>query len=396
MPGPLDGVTVVSLEQAVSAPIASRHLADLGARVIKIERVGTGDFARQYDSEVLGMSCHFTWLNRSKESIALDIRSAQGQAILESLIARADVVLQNMGTGAAGRAGLSPAQLVQRFPQLIACEISGYGRGGVYTDRPAYDLTIQAETGSIAVTGKPGDLAKPGVAIADIGAGMYAYSSILAALYERTHTGKGRAIDVAMFDVLTDWMGYSLNYTGYSGKEQVPFGIGTQAICPYGAWTTADGRQVVAGVQNEREWERLCTEVIDRPDLVEDPNLSSNAQRVDRREYVDEACADGFARLTFTEAQRRLDSARIANGLVRKVSEVWDHPQITQRDRTYAVPSPAGDLIGIKPVAVTDGWERIPGPIPAVGANSREILIELGFDEASTAELVAQQVIGAS
>jgi itaconate CoA-transferase len=394
MSGPLDGVTVVAIEQAVSGPLATRHLADLGARVIKIERIDGGDFARDYDDAVNGLASHFVWLNRGKESLTVDFRDAQGRAIVDDLLASADVFLENMGTEAAKRAGLHPDQLIASYPELVSCEISGYGAGGAYEGKPAYDLIIQAEAGSIAVTGRPGALAKPGIAIADIGAGMYAFSSILAALLEKRTTGQGRAIAISMFDTVVEWMGYSMYNVGYSGREQTPFGIGTQAITPYGAYTTADGRQIVAGVQNEREWSRLCLEVIDRPDLLEDEALVTNSGRLERREELDAACSAAFATMTLDDAQLKLDRARIANGVVRPVSEVLTHPQLVTRDRHQTVGTPNGPITATLPVPVVDGWTMRMGDIPALGEHTDAILAELGRSPAQVRELRDASIVG--
>jgi itaconate CoA-transferase len=392
---PLDGITVVAVEHAVAGPVATRHLADLGARVVKVERVGTGDFARGYDDIVLGQACHFVWLNRNKESIELDISRPDGRAVLDRLIGQADVFLQNIGGPAARRAGIDAATVAARYPAVVAVEISGFGDGGPYADRPAYDLIVQAETGSIAITGTPGALAKPGVAIADIGAGMYAVNSVLAALYERKSTGAGRAISVSMFDVVAEWMSYSLYYSRFAGVDPEPLGIGTQAIVPYSAYPTSDGRQVVLGVQNEREWQRLCREVIGRPDLAEDKSLEGNGRRLKHREQIDRACAAAFGAMTLTEAQRRLDAARIANGVVRTVAEVVTHPQLIERGRYTTVETPAGPVPAIYPPPIVDGWSPAMREVPALGQHTESLLAEAGYSPQEIASLRSAAVIGA-
>jgi itaconate CoA-transferase len=391
---PLEGFTVVAIEQAVAGPIASRHLADLGARVIKVERPEGGDFARDYDHVVKGMASHFVWANRNKESLALDIKSEEGREVLESLLSRADVFLQNLGPGAAERAGLSAAQLVARYPRLVACDMSGFGVGGPYAEKRAYDLIVQAETGSIAITGTPGAPAKPGVAVADIGAGMYAYSTILAALLDRERTGKGRAIQISMFDANIEWMNYSLYFVGYGGGDHVPHGVGTQAISPYGAYPTRDGKKVVVGVQNEREWRRLGEQVLDRPDLVVDPSLNSNGKRVAQRERVDRECAAAFAEMSLEQALELLDAAGIANGLLRSVPEVLEHPQLEARGRWREIDSPVGPLRALLPPPIVDGWEPRMDPVPALGEQTAPILAELGYAPDVVAGMQARGVAG--
>lgn len=394
MTGPLTGVTVVAVEQAVAGPIATRHLADLGARVIKIERPGTGDFARDYDDIVLGQACHFVWLNRNKESVEIDIGSSAGRNILEELLCRADVFLQNIGPGSAQRLGLTADAVTSRHPHIVAVEISGFGVDGPYAGQPAYDLIVQAETGSIAITGRPGVLAKPGVAIADIGVGMYAYSTILAALYERRASGRGRAIRVNMFDTLIEWMAYSLYFARYSNTDPQPFGIGTQAIVPYAAYQTADDRLVVLGVQNEREWERFVRDILDQPEMLEDSTLQGNANRVKNRTRVDAACAQAFATMTLSDALVRLDRARISHAAVRSVSEVLGHPHLVERDRSRRVDTPAGPIDAYLPPFDVDGWTPSMGPVPALGEHTAPILHWLGYSETHIEQLADDAIIG--
>ncbi|MFI5427204.1 CaiB/BaiF CoA transferase family protein [Aeromicrobium sp. UC242_57] len=328
MTGPLDGVLVVALEQAVSAPFASRHLADMGARVIKIERVGEGDFARDYDDEVRGMASHFVWVNRNKESLALDVKSPAGRAVLDDLIDRADVVIQNLAPGTAERMGLTASQLVEQHPRLIAVDISGYGQGGPYETKRAYDLLVQAETASISTTGWADRPAKPGIPIADLTAGMYAYSSILAALYERERTGQGRAIGVSLFDAISEWMGYSIYYTSASGKRHEPNGISHPSLSPYESFATSDGRLVVLGVQNDREWERLARDVLQQPELATDPRFATGTARTAHRDQVTAICAEVMAKHTLDEAIEVLDAAGVACGRVNYSDELVSHPQL--------------------------------------------------------------------
>src|SRR4051794_519981 len=304
---PLDGITVVALEQAVSAPFATRQLGDMGARVIKVERVPEGDFARYYDAEVRGMASHFVWVNRNKESIALDFKAPAGRAVLDYLIAAADVVVQNFAPGVAESTGLDAAQLVERHPRLVAVDLSGYGVGGPYESRRAYDLVVQAESGSIATTGWADRPAKPGIAIADLTAGLYTYSSIVAALYERERTGRGRAIAVSLMDAITELMGYSLYFTQFSGRRHVPNGISHPTLSPYESFEAADGRTIVLAVQNDREWARLATKVLNRPDLVDDPRFATGPARTQHRDDVSEVCAEVIGTLDADVALALLD-----------------------------------------------------------------------------------------
>lgn len=375
---PLVGVTVVALEQAVSAPFATRQLADMGARVVKVERVGEGDFARSYDHEVRGMASHFVWVNRNKESLALDFASGDGRRILDDLISRADVVVQNLAPGAAERLGVSASQLVARHPRLIACDLSGYGAGGPYSHRRAYDLIVQAESGSISTTGWPQRLAKPGIAIADLVAGLYTYSSVLAALYERERTGRGRAIAVSMLDSIAELMGYSIYFTQYSGRRHEPNGISHPTLSPYEAFRTADGRQVVVAVQNDREWERLATQVLHRPDLVTDDRFATSAARSAHRGEVTATCAAVLNRMTLDEAISTLDDAGIACGRVTFSEELIAHPQLQARDRWRDVDSPVGPLRSLLPPPVSEGWTLRMERIPDMGEHTRALLRELG------------------
>ncbi|MEV5559256.1 CaiB/BaiF CoA-transferase family protein [Nonomuraea wenchangensis] len=394
MTGPLDGVKVVALEQAVSLPFATRHLADLGARVIKIERVGGGDFARDYDHEVRGLGSHFVWVNRNKESLALDFKDPQGRAVLDELIAGADVVAQNLAPGTAERMGLTAEKLCARHPRLVACDISGYGEGGPYATKRAYDLLVQAEAASIATTGWPDRPAKPGIPIADLTAGIYAYSSILAALYERERTGRGRAVKVSLFDAIAEWMGYTIYFTQYSGRRHEPNGISHPSLSPYEAFGTADGRLVVLGVQNDREWARLAVEVLGRPDLVTDPRYATGPGRTRHRADVTAVCAETIGKLTLDEAIQVLDAAGIACGRVNHADELVAHPQLEARERWRDVDSPAGPIRALLPPPISDGWEPRMDAIPAVGQHSRAILSELGRSPAEIDQLVERGVLG--
>jgi len=378
---PLDGITVVSLEHAIAAPFCTRSLADLGARVIKVERAGEGDFARHYDHRVAGLSSHFVWVNRSKESLAIDLKTSFAREVMERLVARADVFVQNLAPGAAARLGLAAAELHARHPRLIACDISGYGNDGPYRDRKAYDLLIQAEAGFLSVTGTPDDPAKAGSSIADIAAGMYAYSSILSALILRDRTGRGSHIDVSMLESLAEWMGYPLYYA-FAGADPPPrMGAAHATIFPYGPFLAGDGRTVMLGLQNEREWQAFCATVLEEPALAADARFASNALRNANREELRAIILERFSRRTSAQVRARLDSAQIANADVNTMHDVWGHPQLAARNRWTRVQSPAGELPALKPPAVNDQFDYRLDPIPKVGEHNAAILRELGFDE---------------
>ena len=377
---PLDGITVVSLEHAIAAPFCTRQLADLGARVIKVERAGEGDFARHYDERVAGLSSHFVWVNRSKESLALDLKTDFARKVMERLLERADVFVQNLAPGAAARLGLGAAQLRARYPRLVVCDISGYGNDGPYRDRKAYDLLIQAEAGFLSVTGTPEDPAKAGSSIADIAAGMYAYSSILSALYLRERSGEGSHVDVSMLESLAEWMGYPLYYA-YEGAEPPPrAGAAHATIYPYGPFVAGDGRTVMLGLQNEREWQAFCAVVLENAALAQDARFASNASRNANRERLREIILERFAALASGEVRERLDKAQIANADVNDMHDVWRHPQLAARGRWTEVDSPAGRLPALKPPGVTDRFDYRMGPIPRVGEHNAAILEELGFE----------------
>ena len=371
---PLDGITVVACEQAVAAPLATRHLADLGARVIKVERPGSGDFARGYDETVLGLSSHFVWLNRSKESLALDLKQPGSVRTVLRLLERADVFVQNFAPGAAERLGLGAAALRLRFPRLVTCSISGYGSDGPYRDAKAYDLLIQSEAGLVSVTGTEEQPAKSGIPAADIGAGMYAFSGILAALYEREHTGVGAEIEVSLFDALTEWMGFPLYYAGYGGEPPRRTGANHPAIAPYGTFTAGDGSEIVLAVQNEREWVLFCERVLERGDLATDPRFESSSRRVANRPALQQEIDKVFHGLTGDEVIARLAAARIAYARRREVAEVLEHPQLAARDRWTEVGSPVGPLRALLPPIVLPGRTPRMAPIPAVGEHNEAIL----------------------
>jgi itaconate CoA-transferase len=390
---PLEGITVVALEQAVAAPFASRQLADLGARVIKIERPGAGDFARGYDRTVLGQSSHFVWLNRSKESLTLDMKHAQAGKVMARLLGKADVFIQNLAPGAAERLGLGAAALRSRYPRLVVCGISGYGGSGPYAHKKAYDLLVQCESGVVSVTGTEETPSKAGISIADIAAGMYAYSGILAALFRRERTGEGATLDVSMFEALGEWMGYPAYFTAYGGTPPPRTGSEHATIFPYGPFAAGDGKPVFFGIQNEREWARFCRAVIERPDLIEDPRCRGNAARQAHRAELRAEVEGALSRFDATELVRRLDAADIANARLNTMQEFWDHPQLAARGRWREVVSPAGSIKALVPPAVPDGAEPCMAPIPAAGEHTRAILAELGFGEAAVAELVAADAI---
>ncbi len=375
---PLDGVLVVSCEQAVAAPLASRQLADLGARVIKVERPGGGDFARRYDRTVRGLSSHFVWLNRSKESITLDLKDPADRAVMQDLIERADVFLQNYAPGAAERLGLGADQLRAARPELIHCSISGYGTSGPLRDAKAYDLLVQAETGLVSITGSEDAPAKSGIPAADIAAGMYAFSAVLAALYQRATTGAGATLHVNLFDSLLEWMGYPLYYTRYGGTQPRRAGTSHAAIAPYGTYRSGDATAVVLSVQNEREWQRFCEIVLDRPDLAARPDFATQADRVAHRAELDELIDAALSGLDGGELLRRLDAAGIANARQRDLADVIDHPQLLGRDRWTSVDTPAGEVQALRPPIEWSGVEARMDPVPAAGEHTRSILAEFG------------------
>ncbi len=387
---PLEGITVVSLEQAVAAPFATRQLADLGARVIKIERPGVGDFARGYDTRVKGLASHFVWTNRSKESLTLDVKHPQAAEILARLLERTDVLMQNLVPGAAARLGLSFEALHARHPRLIVCDISGYGDDpqvpGPYRDKKAYDLLIQSESGFLSITGTPDDPAKAGCSIADIAAGMYAYSNVLAALIARGRNGVGARLDVSMLEAMAEWMSYPLYYA-YDGAPPPPRAAASHAtIYPYGPFAAKDGN-VMLGIQNEREWQAFCDKVLQQPALATDARFAGNAQRSAHRDALRALIEGVFASLTAEEVLRRLDAAQIANAHVNDMHELWAHPQLAARSRWTEVGSPAGAVPALLPPGLPSDVTPRMDAIPALGEHTAPILRELGFDDAAIAQL---------
>ena len=390
---PLDGITVVALEQAVAAPFATRQLADLGARVIKIERPGVGDFARHYDETTHGMSSHFVWLNRSKESLSLNLKHPEASAIIHGLLTTADVFIQNLAPGAAERLGLDAEALTSRYPRLITCALSGYGKSGPYREKKAYDLLVQCETGLVSITGSPETPSKAGISAADIAAGMYAYSGILTALYQRERTGEGAALEVSMFEALGEWMGYPAYYAAYGGREPPRAGAAHATIAPYGPFRCGDGREVNLAIQNEREWERFCAQTLERPALAADARFQSNASRVANREALHAIIDDVFSHLSAAEVIARLDQAQIANARMNTMREFWEHPQLQARNRWRQVESPVGSLRALLPPVTQRGVEPRMDPIPAVGEHTDAILAALGYGAERINQLRAQGAI---
>jgi itaconate CoA-transferase len=382
---PLSGVTVVSVEQAVAAPFATRQLADLGARVIKVERPGAGDFARSYDTAVKGQASYFVWLNRGKQSLSLELKSTAGVAILTRLIDRADVFVQNLAPGSAARMGLSAATLRDRDQRLIVCDISGYAPGGPLGRRRAYDLLIQCETGLLSVTGSPDAPAKAGISVADIAGGMYAFSSVLAALYTRERTGSGAALQVSLFESLTEWMAQPMYYAMYTGTPPERTGTSHATIAPYGTFRTGAGGTVQLAVQNDREWHRLCKHVLGRPELATDPRFATNPARVTARAELHREIEAALSPYSPDDVLARLDAAQIANARFNTVGDLLAHPQLEHR--WAEVDSPAGPVRALPSPVSTGGATPALGPIPAVGQHTGVILAELGFTGAEVAAL---------
>jgi len=378
-PGPLDGMLVVALEQAVAAPFATRQLADLGARVIKIERPGRGDFARDYDSAAGdGMSAWFVWLNRSKESVVLDLKTGPGRGALDALIGRADAFVCNLAPGAVRRLGLDAPGVAARHPRLVACQLSGYGDAGPYADRKAYDLLVQAEAGVLAVTGSPDAPAKAGISVADIACGMYAYSAVLAALLHRERTGRGDVITISLLDALAEWMSHPLLATRLTGTAPPRAGARHASIVPYGGYTSADGQEIMIAVQNEGEWQRLCREVLDVADLAADPRFAGNERRVAHRAEAEELLVRAVAAWPAGELLRRLDAARIAHASMREVADVLSHPALAGRWTTIDAGDQAVEVL--PPPARHGGFGPAMGPVPRLGEHTKAVLAELGLN----------------
>ncbi|MDG4864595.1 CaiB/BaiF CoA-transferase family protein [Streptomyces sp. T-3] len=387
-PLPLEGITVVAVEQAVAAPFATRQLADQGARVIKVERPDGGDFARGYDSAAHGLASHFVWANRGKESLAVDLKDPRGLDAVRRLVADADVFVQNLAQGAAARLGLDAATLCARHPRLIAVDISGYGASGPYADKRAYDMLVQCEAGLVSVTGTPEQPVKAGIPAADIAAAMYAYSGVLAALLRRGTTGLGGPVEVSMLESLAEWMGHPLNLAMHGGEPPARTGLAHAVISPYDAYGTADGARVLLSVQNDREWRRLAEQVLGRPELADDPAFATNAARTARRERTDALVARVLGELTADEAMARLEAAGIACARLRDVREVAEHPQLAARDRWREVGSPMGPLRALlPPVTWVGGAEAAMGNVPALGEHTEVLLRAVGMTDAEIAAM---------
>jgi itaconate CoA-transferase len=389
---PLKGITIVSLEQAVAAPFASRQLADLGARVIKVERPGDGDFARGYDMAVNGMSSHFTWINRSKESLTLNLKRPEAKEILTKLLEKVDVFIQNLAPGAVERLGFDPKELQEKYPQLIICSISGYGKSGPYQNKKAYDLLIQCEAGLVSVTGTPETPSKTGISIADICAGMYAYSGILTALLQRKETGKGAILEVSMLEALAEWMGYPMYYAAYGGKEPSRTGASHATIYPYGPFPSGDGKKVFLGIQNEREWVRFCQEVLERPELAKDPRFENNSNRFQNKNILQPIIEEIFSTHSAEVIIDRLENAQIANARLNTMFDFYHHPQLKARNRWRIVDTPVGPVNALIPPVTMEGFEPVMNPIPSVGEHTEKILSELGYDM-KTMSLFQDEVI---
>ncbi|VEG56950.1 L-carnitine dehydratase/bile acid-inducible protein F [Mycolicibacterium aurum] len=397
---PLAGVTVVAMEQAVAAPMCTRILADFGARIIKVENPDGGDFARAYDDVVNGpggLAAHFVWCNRGKESVTLNTKSPAGMDLLHRLLDRAEVFVSNLAPGATARLGVSAADLVVRHPDVIPVEIDGYGPGGPISHKRAYDLLVQAESGSCAITGYPGMPAKPGPAMADFSTGLYAAISILALLYGRTrqsgHT-PAPSVELSLFDVMTDVMGYALTYTQHSGIDQEPLGVGSPAVAPYGAFPTRDGQTVVLGTTNDREWQRVARDIIDRPDLAEDARFATNQSRCEHREILEGAIGSWCARYDLADIQTKADAAGIGNSRYNRPSEVVVHPQLTARDRWRTVGTPKGDIQALRPPPVISDFEQPMNAVPGLGEHTDAVLTEFGLTAEELASLRAEGAIG--
>jgi len=393
---PLEGITVITLEHAIAAPFCTRQLADLGARVIKVERPNVGDFARKYDERVDGMSSHFVWTNRSKESLTLDVKSDPAKEILHKLILSADVLVQNLAPGAASRLGLSYEELAQINPQIIVCDISGYGddleHPGPYRNKKAYDLLIQSESGFLSITGTPDDYVKAGCSIADIAAGMYAYTNILAALLERSKTGKGKRIDVSMLESMTEWMGYPLYYTLRGDTPPPRTGSAHATIYPYGPFPVKDG-QVMLGIQNEREWQAFCQIVLEQPQTALEERFINNTLRVKNREPLRQLIVECFSYLTREQVIERLEKAKIANASVNEMQDVWHHPQLKARQRWMEVETPIGTVPTLKPVGLTNEDDFVIKSVPSLGENSESILSDLNYSSSEIEQFKQQHII---
>ncbi|NGO78475.1 CoA transferase [Streptomyces sp. YC504] len=392
-PLPLEGLTVVAVEQAVAAPFATRQLADLGARVIKVERPDGGDFARGYDTAAHGLASHFVWANRGKESLAVNLKDPRGLDVVRQLVAGADVFVQNLAQGAAARLGLDAATLCAGDPRLIAVDISGYGAGGPYADKRAYDMLVQCEAGLVSVTGTPGQPVKSGIPAADIAAGMYAFSGVLAALVRRGTTGRGGPVEISMLEALAEWMGHPLHHTMHGGTPPARTGLAHAVIAPYDAYPTADGARVLLSVQNDREWRRLAEQVLHQPELGTDPAYATNAERTARRGATDALVGEALGKLTADEAIARLEAAGIACARLRDLHEVAEHPQLAARERWREMGSPVGPLRTLLPPITLPGTEPALGSVPALGEHTEALLRAVGKSDAEIAALRREGVI---
>ena len=390
---PLDGITVLALEQAVAAPFATRQLADLGARIIKVERPEVGDFARKYDRTVHGQSSHFIWLNRSKESLTLDLKQPSAKEILEKLIKKSDVFIQNLAPGAVDRLGFSRNKLQKIKEEIIICNISGYGSDGPYSSKKAYDLLIQCESGVVSITGSEDTPSKTGISIADIAAAMYSYSGILTALFQRERTGKGAVLDVSMLEALGEWMGFPAYFTHYGGNSPKRTGASHATIHPYGPFVAGDGKTVFLGIQNEREWQIFCARVLEQPELAHDPKFSSNSDRFANKDVLTEVITRRFSKLSSKEVIKRLDDSKIANARLNSVEEFFNHPQLAARNRWKNLNTPNGIVKSLVPPVTMDNFQPRMDPVPAVGADTESILLECGFSKANITSLRDKKVI---
>lgn len=387
--GPLAGVRVLALEQAVAGPLCTRHLADLGADVVKVERRGGGDFARRYDTAVKGLSSYFVWLNRGKRSLTLDLKHPAAPEVLERLVARSDVLVQNLGPGAIDRLGFAPAALRERYPALIVCSISGYGSGGPYERRKAFDLLLQGETGVIATTGTPTAPAKLGISVGDIGAGVYGALATVAALYERRQTGQGRLVETSLFDALSEWMGYPALFALYGGEPPARAGVRHATVVPYGSYRCGDGQAVLLAVQTEAQWRAFCRVVCEHPEWEDDPRFATSADRRVHREALEGAIEAALAAHSRAEVTRRLDAADIPYGDLNEIPAFLDHPQLAARDRWREVATPAGPIRSIIPAMDLEGMAPRMEPVPEVGEQTDQVLAELGYGEGEIAHLRA-------
>jgi itaconate CoA-transferase len=390
---PLAGITIVALEQVIAAPFATRQLAELGARVIKIERPDGGDSARGYDRTVRGLSSHFVWTNRGKESITLNLKNPSGMEVIHRLLARADVFIQNLAPGATDRLGLGATALRTRYPRLIVCGISGYGTSGPYRDKKAYDLLIQCEAGLLSITGTPETPSKAGVPVADISGGMYAFAGILGALYRRERTGEGAAFEASLFDGLSEWMGYPMHFAQYTGTAPSRTGAKHAAIAPYGPFRTGDGKSVFLGIQNERDWHRFCAAVLEQPAVATDPRFANGPARVEHRDALEALIGKVFAGFTREQAITRLDDADIANASMNAMDDFIAHPQHAARGRWHKVDSPAGPIDVMAPALEFAEFDPVMGAIPALGEHTDAVLRELGYSEQEIGELHASGAV---